>query len=352
VQFSVSEELRAWTKEFSKNPARRFVFGCNQWGAEIQDVFGLAGFIDDVVSDTTYCGVPVIRSSEIPHDALVVSAVLGIRPLTAKRKLLDLKINAIDYFDFYRANSEKLTEISYWKGVQLDKTHNSQRYQELKNSLADSESLRTLDAILQFRESCELSNMNGFTDRQIDQYFESFLTLGPESVFYDVGAFDGETSAQFARRAVAYKEIHVFEPIASTYEKAKKNLSAYPDVHLHQFGLGAEYGEYKFESNGSASRPSDSGNELCVIKPLDSVELTDPTFIKVDIEGAEMDFLYGASKTLGKTRPTLAIACYHDPEHIWSIFDFVSKILPTHAVYLRHYTEGFAETDLFFVPTE
>jgi FkbM family methyltransferase len=194
--------------------------------------------------------------------------------------------------------------------------------------------------------------MSGFTDRQKDQYFEPFLTLGPESVFYDVGAFDGETSVQFARRAGVYKEIHVFEPIASTCEKAKKNLDEFPDVHLHQFGLGAEYGEFKFESNGSASRPSDSGNELCVIKPLDSVRLTDPTLIKVDIEGAEMDFLHGASKTLERARPTLAIACYHDPEHIWSIFEFVSKVLPTHAVYLRHYTEGFAETDLFFVPTE
>jgi FkbM family methyltransferase len=352
VQFSVSEDLRAWVEEFSNNPARRFVFGCNQWGAEIQEVFGLAGFIDDVVSETTYCGVPVIRSSEIPNGALVVSAVTVGRPLTAMRKLLDLNVNAVDYFDFYRANVEKLEGIAFWHGTQADKTNNSQRYQELRGALADSESVRTLDAVLQFRESCELSHMNGFTDRQKDQYFEPFLTLGPESVFYDVGAFDGKTSVQFARRAVVYKEIHVFEPIASTYEKAKKNLGALPDVHLHQFGLGAEYGEFKFESNGSASRPSDSGNELCVIKPLDSVQSTEPTFIKVDIEGAEMDFLHGASKTLEKAKPTLAIACYHNPEHIWSIFDFASKALPTHAVYLRHYTEGFAETDLFFVPTE
>jgi FkbM family methyltransferase len=352
VHFSVNEYLRAWMEEFSKNPARRFVFGCNKWGAEIHEVFGLAGFIDDVASETTYYGVPVIRSNEIPHGALVISAVVGVRPMTAKRKLLELNVNAVDYFDFYRANAGRLTEISYWQGVQLDKTDNSQRYQELKGALSDSESVRTLDAVLQFRESYELSHMNGFTDRQKDQYFEPFLTLGPESVFYDVGAFDGETSVQFARRAGVYKEIHVFEPIASTCEKAKKNLDEFPDVHLHQFGLGAEYGEFKFESNGSASRPSDSGNELCVIKPLDSVRLTDPTLIKVDIEGAEMDFLHGASKTLERARPTLAIACYHDPEHIWSIFEFVSKVLPTHAVYLRHYTEGFAETDLFFVPTE
>jgi FkbM family methyltransferase len=352
VHFSVNEDLRAWMEEFSKNPARRFVFGCNKWGAEIHEVFGLAGFIDDVASETTYCGVPVIRSNEIPNGALVISAVVGVKPMTAKRKLLELNVNAVDYFDFYRATTGRLTEISYWQGVQLDKTDNSQRYQELKGALSDSESVRTLDAVLQFRESYELSHMSGFTDRQKDQYFEPFLTLDAESVFYDVGAFDGETSVQFAKRAGVYKEIHVFEPIAGTYEKAKKNLDEFPDVHLHQFGLGAEYGEFKFESNGSASRPSDSGNELCVIKPLDSVRLTDPTFIKVDIEGAEMDFLHGASKTLERARPTLAIACYHDPEHIWSIFEFVSKILPTHAVYLRHYTEGFAETDMFFVPTE
>ena len=192
MEFSVSEDTRAWVEEFTKNPARRFVFGCNQWGAEIQDVFGLAGFIDDVVSETTYCGVPVIRSREIPDGALVVSAVIVGRPLTAMRKLFDLNVNVLDYFDFYRANVGKLEGIAFWQGTQADKANNSHRYQELRGVLADSESVRTLDAVLQFRESYELTHMSGFTDRQKDQYFEPFLTLGPESVFYDVGAFDCE----------------------------------------------------------------------------------------------------------------------------------------------------------------
>ena len=346
-----SSEVQAWVEEFLENPQRRYVFGCNEWGADINQVFGLAGFIDDVVGELKYCGVPVLRTNEIPHNAMVVSTVVVGRPLTALKKLAEVGANAIDYFAFYKAQSSKLVGLKYWDGVKPDLSGKSARYLKLRRRLADEESRRSLDSILQFRETFDLQHMNGFSDRQQDQYFETFLKIGPQSVFYDVGAYGGETSVQFAKRAGNYKEIHVFEPIASTFERARINLSSFPNVQFHQFGLGAEFGEFSFDVNGSSSRISAVGAEQCVIRSLDSMQLTPPTIIKVDIEGAEMEFLAGAIGTLQRDKPALAIACYHNPEHIWEIFDFVTNILPKHDVYLRHYTEGFAETDLFFVPT-
>ncbi len=44
-----------------------------------------------------------------------------------------------------------------------------------------------------------------------------------------------------------------------------------------------------------------------------------PTFIKMDIEGAEPDALAGVSRHIRDDAPILAISCYHRQDHLWSI---------------------------------
>lgn len=67
----------------------------------------------------------------------------------------------------------------------------------------------------------------------------------------------------------------------------------------------------------------------------------------MDIEGAELEALYGA-KTLIKTwNPDLAIAVYHKPEHLWEIALYLSTLVPKYKFYLRNYTGGVAETILY-----
>jgi hypothetical protein len=86
------------------------------------------------------------------------------------------------------------------------------------------------------------------------------------------------------------------------------------------------------------------------VRTLDELGFTSADFIKVDIEGSEDDFLRGASRTITALQPLLAIACYHRNEQLASIYEKVRTLLPDARVYLRHYTEGFPETDIFFVP--
>lgn len=71
-----------------------------------------------------------------------------------------------------------------------------------------------------------------------------------------------------------------------------------------------------------------------------------PNFIKMDIEGAELDAIEGARDTLIKYQPKLAICIYHKWSHRWEIPLLLHEILPHYKFYLKK-SHPTAETILF-----
>ena len=60
-------------------------------------------------------------------------------------------------------------------------------------------------------------------------------------------------------------------------------------------------------------------------------------FIKLDIEGAELDALNKATNTIKKYNPILAICIYHKASHWYSIPETVLKINSSYKIYIRHH---------------
>jgi hypothetical protein len=73
-------------------------------------------------------------------------------------------------------------------------------------------------------------------------------------------------------------------------------------------------------------------------------------FIKMDLEGWELKALQGAVRHIREDHPKLAIAVYHHPSDFWRIPEFILSIRDDYDLYLRHYTEGWSETVMYFVP--
>ncbi len=48
--------------------------------------------------------------------------------------------------------------------------------------------------------------------------------------------------------------------------------------------------------------------------------------------------------------PKLAVAVYHDPAHFWQVPEIILGVRNDYNVHLRHYTEGWTETVMVFVP--
>jgi len=74
-----------------------------------------------------------------------------------------------------------------------------------------------------------------------------------------------------------------------------------------------------------------------------------PTFINMDIEGAELEALKGAEKTIRESRPDLAICVYHSPQHLWEIPLYLHELNLGYRFYLRNYTGFVSETVLYAV---
>ena len=68
------------------------------------------------------------------------------------------------------------------------------------------------------------------------------------------------------------------------------------------------------------------------------------TFIKLDVEGAELEALQGAKRIITENRPKLAVCLYHKKEDYWRIPYYVKSLVPEYRLYIRHYSNYSAET--------
>ena len=71
------------------------------------------------------------------------------------------------------------------------------------------------------------------------------------------------------------------------------------------------------------------------------------TYVKMDIEGAELDALHGMEKMIKRDKPKLAISIYHKPEDFWEIPLFIYKMVPEYNFILRHHHHRMHETILY-----
>lgn len=61
------------------------------------------------------------------------------------------------------------------------------------------------------------------------------------------------------------------------------------------------------------------------------------TFIKMDIEGAEIPALYGAQEIIGREHPKLVICVYHKTSDLWEIPLLTKKFRAEYRLRLRHH---------------
>jgi len=137
------------------------------------------------------------------------------------------------------------------------------------------------------------------------------LIKDSDGVFIDCGANIGLYSL-YLSTFVPKASIHAFEPLQRNLGFLKKNLelNGITSVKVNEFGLSNEekeidifiVDEQNFGRTSEFSDNKDDKSERILLKTLDGYceenNITELAFIKVDIEGAEFDFIKGAEKII------------------------------------------------------
>jgi hypothetical protein len=71
----------------------------------------------------------------------------------------------------------------------------------------------------------------------------------------------------------------------------------------------------------------------------------------MDIEGAGMAALKGASRIISEHKPKLAICVYHKYQDIWEIPAYIWSLCLEYTLHLRHHLDSAVETVLYVVFT-
>lgn len=198
-------------------------------------------------------------------------------------------------------------------------------------------------------------------DRQMDplpiseMYFPSFIRHLDKEVFVDCGAADGDTVKQFMGQWDKWAGIIAFEPDLENYRKLVGvcDTEANENITPLRMAVSDFDGDTGFTSNGDYSSHIGAGDTIVRSIKLDTFFCDPlPTYIKMDIEGAELEALWGARKMIQKNMPVLAICAYHTSDHFWQIPLLIHAIQPDYRLLFRRYAEGAFELVWYAVPPE
>jgi FkbM family methyltransferase len=185
------------------------------------------------------------------------------------------------------------------------------------------------------------------------QYFApDIIKLSDKEVFVDGGGYTGDTVEEFLKQTEGkFDKIYSFEPERSKHKEFHEKFRAINHIELVPFGLWSKKDVLKFHSNNDIT--SFLGEDGDIEIPATSIDERlngDPvTFIKMDIEGAELEALKGAATSIKKYKPKLAICVYHRSLDMVEIPLFLKELVPEYKIYLRHYSVNICETVCYAV---
>lgn len=169
----------------------------------------------------------------------------------------------------------------------------------------------------------------------------------PARASLDIGANEGLYAMYLCRFA---KSLTCFEPLPWMVEQLQKKFSGTGNVKINHCALGSrtetavikipvtkdkQYDTRSSLVGGFSEQLIDGSGVVSVkelpvsVKRLDDFQLRDIGFIKIDVEGFELEVLKGGRETITREQPNLYIEIeqkHHLADPIEQVFEFVEKM--------------------------
>ncbi len=219
-------------------------------------------------------------------------------------------------------------------------------YEEILDAynLFESESKKLFLNILKSRLYAD----EGWNVAYVDEpaHFDSIIHpyITSNEVFVDCGAFNGDTLEVFLKVTNGnFKKYFAIEPMVDNGEKISKVIQLLSNlqknkIEILQCAVGEKEENLFFRSTGKTSIAVEKAENTIFVRSiaLDNELINNKiTWIKMDIEGAEILGLLGAQEIIRKYRPKLTICVYHRSNDLWKIPLLINKICNNYKFYLK-----------------
>ena len=194
------------------------------------------------------------------------------------------------------------------------------------------------------------------------QYFpDDLFAWRDDEWFVDAGAYDGDTVRTLAAlHHDRFAHLLAVEPDPMNFAKLQATVAGLPPavrakVSCRQVAAGAAPAVLYLDATGTASSATatTAGVRTIAVDAETIDEMTAgarPTFIKLDIEGFEIDALRGARATIDAHAPIVAVCVYHLQDHLWRIPRLLHSWRDDYRFFLRPHNEEGWDLVCYAVP--
>jgi FkbM family methyltransferase len=198
-----------------------------------------------------------------------------------------------------------------------------------------------------------LKNYNEL-ESQGEYFAHGLFELSDNEYLVDAGAYIGDSLDEFMKIVnKQYGSVYLFELDKDNFSILCKKITNLALERIYPINKGVYSENERIEysgSSGGANISENSGKYAEVVKLDDELSGKRVTFIKMDIEGSEMDALKGAESIIKEQKPKLAISVYHHLSDIWKVPMYIKSISKSadYKICLRHHSRFVWDTDCYF----
>ncbi len=258
-------------------------------------------------------------------------------------------------------------EFNTYKVIQ----DNMDKISRVREMLCDEKSVELFDNYIE-KLQYNVNNYADISDDVYEHYFaDGIFNYSDEEILVDGGTFDGADTIRFAEllkeEGKLLKKAYCFEPDCENFRRSCNNLQKYynSDVNIdygkqmaksdnftiYQAGLYDKNAGVGFRTCGSQisrlTEQVESAGSVSTVCLDDLLSNEKVSFIKFDLEGADIPAIWGAEKTIRKNKPKLALSIYHNIEDLWEIPLMIKNFVPEYKLFVRHHSAYFWDKILY-----
>lgn len=313
------------------NGADKIIDWCEAHNVSLAGVFAS----DEFVRGQMFRGHKVETYAAIKerlNDFLIVIAFASESPLVLDRfkELSRLHETVAPHLPLFHGD-----EIVTWDWLQ----RHEQELLRVYEALADDWSRKVCAAALNYKLSGKLHYLwESETERLHD--LRNLLKWRDDEIYADLGAYNGDTIAEFLKLTRGkYHSIAAVEPDRRNFKKlaAYAEQSGLHDLQLFERAVWKEVTELDFSDSGGRQSTLLSEPKR-IVQTIDIDTLLDgqqASYIKMDVEGAELEALQGGRQQIKVNKPKLFLAAYHHDADLFLLPLFLWQMVPEYKIYLR-----------------